>query len=102
MIELVMVYCMAGEPCLREQLAIFPHEQAGERLCEIARPLIEAAIRPDAGENSTIRFECAPVSHPSARPYQPSIRTDDRQSMLNAEGKSVAEAVRDFVFGELE
>lgn len=100
MIELAMVYCMAGEPCLREQLAIFPHEEAGHRLCEIARPAIESAIKPDAGVGSTISFECLAISRPSAKPYQPSIRTDERQSMLNAKGKSVGDVLREAVFGE--
>lgn len=99
MIELVMVYCMSGDPCLREQLAIFPHEEAGPRLCEIARPAIEASIRPDAGEDSNITFECLMISRPSAKPYQPGIRTDERQSMLNAAGRSAAEVLREAVFG---
>lgn len=82
-IELIMLYCISGEPCTNEVLAIFPQEDVGMALCEIARPAIGQAIREKVPAGVTVTFSCGLDDEPTEPSYQPSTRKDDRINMLN-------------------
>lgn len=95
-----MLYCVSGDPCSYEVLAIFPQEEVKAALCEIARPAIGDAIREKAPPGVTVTLSCGLDSEDARPSYRPSTRKDERLNMLTPEGKSPAEAVRDFVLGD--
>lgn len=94
MIALVMAYCLSGEPCITETLAIFPQEDIGGALCEIARPAIADAIRAKDRSGATATFSCQGNAMPSVPGYQPIQRKDERYRMIDAEAGSAIDAAR--------
>lgn len=92
MISLVMLYCLAGEPCARETLAIFPQDDIGGAICEIAKPAIAEAIRSKAGKGTMVTFSCDPGAMPLPPVYAPSQR-DNRVTMAESEKVSPVNAV---------
>lgn len=94
MISLLMVYCLSGQPCTQETLAIFPQEDIGGAICEIARPAIADAIRAKVAENVTVTFSCADHAMPGVPGYRPAQRSDERLRMIEAAGVSPIDAAR--------
>lgn len=85
MFDLMMVYCLAGEPCVTEKLAVFPQEDVGEPLCNIARPAIESFVLSKAPRGASVTFSCIPTNTPAMPDYPPSKRKNDRVMMLQPE-----------------
>lgn len=96
MIELVMLYCLSGEPCAREVLAIFPQEDVGESLCNIAKPAIESAIVAKARTDATVTFSCDPIAEQQIPDYSPRQR-DNRVTMADPGKVSPADVVMEII-----
>lgn len=96
MIELLMVYCLAGEPCTTETLAIFPQPDVGAAICEIARPAIASAIRAKVSERASVTFSCSGNAMPPAPGYSPRMR-DNRVTMVDPGYVSPLDAVMGIV-----
>jgi len=58
MFELLMVYCLVGEPCVNETVANFPQYDVGEHICNLAKPAIEQGVRSRAPAGTRITFKC--------------------------------------------
>lgn len=96
MIELVMLYCLNGEPCVKEVLAIFPQEEVGEPLCHIALPAIESEIRAKARKDAAITFSCDPSAMPQIPDYLPRKR-DNRVTMADPGKLSPADVIMEII-----
>lgn len=96
MIELVMVFCLSGEPCAREVLAIFPQEEVGEALCHIAKPAIESAIVAKARKDATVTLSCDLSAEPRIPDYAPRQR-DNRVTMADPGKVSPADVVMEII-----
>lgn len=96
MIELIMVFCLSGEPCVREVLAIFPQEEVGETLCHIAKPAIESAIVAKARKDATVTLSCDPSAYPQTPDYAPRQR-DNRVTMAEPGKVSPADVVMEII-----
>lgn len=96
MIELLMVYCISGEPCTTETLAIFPQEDIGAAICEIARPAIASAIREKVSERASVTFSCECSAMPPAPGYSPRMR-DNRITMAEPGNVSPVDVAREII-----
>jgi len=96
MIELLMVYCLAGEPCTTETLAIFPQPDVGSAICEIARPAIASAIRERASMSASVTFSCSGNAMPQAPGYAPR-RRDNRVTMADPGNVSPVDVAREII-----
>jgi hypothetical protein len=76
MFELLMVYCLVGQPCVNETVANFPQYDVGEHICKLAKPAIEQGVRSRAPAGTRITFVCreavgnAPVEYEYSTPRQ--------------------------------
>lgn len=96
MIELLMVYCLAGEPCTTETLAIFPQPDVGAAICEIARPAIASAIRAKVSERASVTFSCSGNAMPAVPGYAPRHR-DNRVTMADPGKLSPVDVAREII-----
>lgn len=96
MIDLLMVYCMSGEPCITETLALFPQEDVGVTICEIARPAIASAIREKAPRSASVTFSCSGNAMPPAPGYAPRMR-DNRVTMAEPGNMSPVDVAREII-----
>jgi hypothetical protein len=64
MFELIMTFCLIGEPCEREVVAIFPQWDIGNHICDLAKPGIEMGIRSKVPAGTRVDFECLPQVEP--------------------------------------
>lgn len=77
MFELMMTYCMVGQPCVNETVANFPQYDVGQHICELAKPAIELGVRQRAPAGTRITFTCreavgsAPAEYQYEQPRQP-------------------------------
>jgi hypothetical protein len=83
---------MSGEPCVQETLAIFPSEDVGGKICEIAKPAIASAIRDKAPERVSVTFSCSGSADQSVPGYEPR-RRDNRITMVDPGKVSPIDAV---------
>lgn len=63
MFTLIMIYCLAGQPCETEAVAHFPQWDVGEYVCNIAKPAIEADVRRRVQAKratAKLTFKCLP------------------------------------------
>jgi hypothetical protein len=58
MFELMMTYCLVGQPCAVESVANFPQYDVGRSICELAKPGVELGVRERAPRGTRITFEC--------------------------------------------
>ena len=58
MFELLMVYCLVGEPCVNETVANFPQYDVGQHICNLAKPGIEQGVRSRSPAGTRITFTC--------------------------------------------
>lgn len=93
MFELIMTYCLAGEPCITETLAIFPQNDVGEAICEIARPAIAGVIRQKDRSGAAVTFSCSRSAIPQMPDYSTRQR-DNRVTMADPEKVPVFDAAR--------
>jgi hypothetical protein len=76
MFELLMVYCLAGEPCVNETVANFPQYDVGQHICNLAKPGIEQGVRSRSPAGTRITFTCreavgsGPVEYEYQQPRQ--------------------------------
>jgi CYTH domain-containing protein len=76
MFELIMTYCLVGQPCAVETVANFPQYDVGQHICEIAKPAIEMGVRERAPRGTRVTFKCqeavggAPVEYEYQIPRQ--------------------------------
>lgn len=58
---LLMTYCLAGQPCVKETVAIFPQWDVGMHMCGIAKPAIEKAVRAKLSGGTRMTMRCEEV-----------------------------------------
>lgn len=58
MFELLMTYCLVGEPCVNETVANFPQYDVGMHICNLAKPGIERDVVARAPRGTRITFKC--------------------------------------------
>jgi len=58
MFELMMTYCLVGQPCVNETVANFPQYDVGRNICELAKPGVERGVRSRAPASTRITFVC--------------------------------------------
>lgn len=77
MFELLMTYCLVGQPCVNETVANFPQYDVGLYICNIARPTIERDVVARSPRGTRVTFKCqeasesAPVEYEYQQPRQP-------------------------------
>ena len=96
MIALIMTYCLSGEPCTTETLAIFPQPDVGAAICEIARPAIASAIREKAPKSASVTFSCSGNAMPPTPGYAPR-RRDNRVTMAEPGNVSPVDVAREII-----
>jgi hypothetical protein len=62
MFELLMTYCLVGQPCVNETVANFPQYDVGEHICELAKPAVERGVRARSPASTRITFVCQQAS----------------------------------------
>jgi hypothetical protein len=76
MFELMMTYCLAGEPCVNESVANFPQYDVGMHICNLAKPGIERDVVARAPAGTRVTFKCreavgsGPVEYQYEQPRQ--------------------------------
>lgn len=91
MFELLMTYCLVGEPCVNETVANFPQYDVGKHICNLAKPGIERDVVARAPSGTRITFKCreavgsAPVEYEyqAPRQSQPGILEQVAPRLLN-------------------
>lgn len=58
MFELMMTYCLVGQPCVTETVANFPQYDVGQHICNLARPGIESGVRQRLPVGARVTFKC--------------------------------------------
>lgn len=58
MYELIMIYCLSGQPCVEEVVAQFPQYDVGQHICQIAKPAIEKEVRSRVPSGTAVTFRC--------------------------------------------
>jgi hypothetical protein len=76
MFELIMTYCLLGQPCVKETVAMFPQWDVGEHICNLAKPGIEMGIRAKVPAGTRVDFECVPERTAAIKP-PPNVRFVD-------------------------
>jgi hypothetical protein len=71
MFELIMTFCLAGQPCAEELVATFPQWDVGREVCEMGKPGIEMGIRAKLRPNVTATFACRAELPVPAQSIQP-------------------------------
>jgi len=77
MFELIMTYCLVGQPCTTESVANFPQYDVGQHICELAKPGVEMGVRSRVPTGTRVTFKCqeavggAPVEYEYQTPRQP-------------------------------
>lgn len=77
MFELMMTYCLAGQPCAVETVANFPQYDVGQSICELAKPGIALGVGQRLPVGARVTFKCqevvgnAPVEYEYSAPRQP-------------------------------
>lgn len=70
MFELLMTYCLIGQPCVKEIVANFPQFDVGRSICEMAKPAIERGVRSRAPAGTRITFDCQKASEGDQVEYE--------------------------------
>lgn len=70
MFELLMTYCLVGQPCVNETVANFPQYDVGEHICELAKPAVERGVRASSPASTRITFVCQRASGGEAVEYE--------------------------------
>lgn len=96
MFELIMMYCLADEPCAKEVLAIFPSEDVGRQLCDIARPAITDAIRARVDSGAVLNLSCVDGAIQERPDYSPRQR-DNRVTMADPGKVSPVDVALDLI-----
>lgn len=79
MFELMMTYCLVGQPCAVESVANFPQYDVGRNICELAKPGVELGVRERAPRGTRITFKCqeavgsGPVEYEYQRERSPDL-----------------------------
>lgn len=83
MFELLMIYCLVGEPCVNETVANFPQYDVGERICNLAKPAIEQGVRSRAPAGTRITFKCREAVGSGPVEYEYSAPRQAQPELLN-------------------
>jgi len=94
MFELLMVYCLVGEPCVNETVANFPQYDVGEHICNLAKPGIERGVRSRAPASTRITFVCQEATGGAVEYEYQQPRQDDLDVLEQLAPRLLNEAAR--------
>lgn len=94
MFELMMTYCLVGQPCVNETVANFPQYDVGQHICEIAKPAIETNVRSRSPRGARITFVCQPASASEPVEYEYNAPRQDPGLLEQVAPRLLNEAAR--------